>query len=133
MAKSGILRFNTEKISIGFQDKERAIIRQQIEFAENTCMSFLQHHMSEGIDKYRLWFVNEKIYDEIIKWISFNHITTNETYIEIKQNIILSIIATYTQKDYFITDEFRAICNKEVNRIIHKLVDIRQYYMKNGA
>lgn len=131
MAKFGLFRFNSDKLSIGYQDKERTIIRQQIEFAENACMSFIiQQNIPEECDKYRMWFVNEKIYDEMIKWISFNHITTDDTYIEIKQNIILGIVATYTQKDFFKSEQFKEMCNKEVSRIIHKLVDIRKYYIK---
>ncbi len=133
MAKNGIIRFNSDKLSIGYQDKERKIIRQQIEFTQNACMSFIIHqNIPDDCDKYRLFFVNEKVYDEMINWISFNHITTDDTYIEIKQNIIQSIIATYTQNEFFKTPEFKDYINKEVSRIIHKLVDIRKYYSKKG-
>ena len=131
LVRAGLVKFKSDKLSIGYQDKERTIIRQQIEFAENACMSFiLAKDIPTDCDKYRIRFVNEKLYDEMIKWISFNHITKDDTYVEIKQNIIWGLINTYTDKDFFKTEEMHEIVNAEVKRIIYKLVDIRRYYSK---
>lgn len=131
LARKGLVKFSSKNLSIGYQDKERTIIRQQIEFAENACMSFIKsQNIPEGCDKYRVRFVNEKLYDEMIKWISFNHITTDDTYVEIKQNIIWSIIQTFTEKEFFSSEELHNAVNDEVKRIIKKLVEIRKYYQK---
>lgn len=131
MAKKGLVNINSKVITLGVQEKERTIIRQQIEFAENACMSFIKNYqIPEECDKYRIRFVNEKLYDEMIKWISFNHITTDPSYIEIKQNIIWSIIQIYTEKTFFQTEELKDNVNAEVERIIRKLVEIRKYYQK---
>lgn len=96
-------------------------------------MSFItQKDIPEDVNKYRVRFVNEKIYDEIVKWISFNHITKDDVYVEVKQNIVWGLITTYTDREFFKTEELHEAVNAEVKRIIYKLVDIRKYYSKGG-
>lgn len=135
LAKCGIITFKSDKLSIGtsYMDKERTIIRQQIEFAENVCMSFIWNQnrtVDEKEDPFKIKYTNEKIFDCVVAWISFNHITTDDTYIEIKQNIIWSLITSITSDDYYKSDEFHEICDAQVSTIIKKLCDIRKYYSK---
>lgn len=132
LARFGIISFKDDKVRIGkYQDKERSIIRQQLEYADNICNGFINcHTLPESTDKYRSKYICNEVYCEMVKWISFNHITTDETYIEIKQNIIWSIITSLTANEYFQTQEMHDKVNEEIRKLIVKLVYIRTYYSK---
>lgn len=136
LAKTGLISFKSDKLSIGtsYMDKERTIIRQQIEYAENACMSFIWNQNrteDEKEDPFKIKYTNERIFDCVIAWISFNHITTDDTYVEIKQNIIWSLVTSITSDDYYKSEEFHSICDDQTKTIIKKLCDIRKYYSKN--
>ena len=70
------------------------------------------------------------MYDEILTWITYNHITTNDSYIEIKQNKLIFLITSLTVKKDYQTEEFNDIIRKETKFIISKLVQIRELYTK---
>ena len=131
LGKHGYLNIHTDKISIGASEKERFIIRQQIEYSETACMSFLQRmpkidNFNEYIGKY----IVERIYDEFVKMISFNHITDSEAYIQIKQALIWNIITTITKDPYYKSDEFKDMVFLNVKEAIEQLVKIRKHYSK---
>lgn len=132
IVKLGIFSFKDDKIRIGkYQDKERSIIRQQLEYANNICDAFTNSkNLPKDSDKYRIKYICDEIYCEIVKWISFNHITTDETYIEIKQNIVWSIITSLTEQDFYQSEEFHKSVNESIHKLITKLVYIRTYYSK---
>lgn len=129
LAKKGIVAVNSKGVTVGGQEKERTIIRQQIEFAETACVSFFDGYLPESSDEYRMRYIHEKLYDEIVKWISFNHITTDPTYVEIKQDIMWNIIQKYT-KNITIPEGLQEKVNSKVKHIITKLVEIRKYYQR---
>ena len=70
------------------------------------------------------------MYDEILTWITYNHITTNDSYVEIKQNKLIFLITSLTVKKDYQTEEFNDIIRKETKFIISKLVQIRELYTK---
>ena len=89
-------------IKLGQSELERTIIRQQSEWAKLYCDSMeprLPH--PEGYDIWKSKYILECVYDEILTWITYNHITTNDSYIEIKQNKLIFLITSLTvKKDY---------------------------------
>lgn len=84
----------------------------------------------EGYNKYRGLYVLERLYDEIITWITFNHITTNDSYIEIKQNKVINLVNALTEKPEFQSEEFRNMIKDEMKFVIYKLLQIRELYKK---
>jgi hypothetical protein len=84
----------------------------------------------EGYDIWKSKYILECVYDEILTWITYNHITTNDSYIEIKQNKLIFLITSLTVKKDFQTEEFNDIIRKETKFIISKLVQIRELYTK---
>lgn len=131
LAKKGLLAFNIKGIKLGQSELERTIIRQQSEWAKLYCDSMeprLPH--PEGYDIWKSKYILECVYDEILTWITYNHITTNDSYIEIKQNKLIFLITSLTVKKDYQTEEFNDIIRKETKFIISKLVQIRELYTK---
>lgn len=131
LGKKGILMFDIKGIKLGYSEQERTIIRQQSEWAKLYCDSMeprLPH--PEGYDVWRSRYILECVYDEIMTWITYNHITMNESYIEIKQNKLVFLVNSLTIKDEYHTEEFNDVVRKETKFIISKLVQIRELYSK---
>lgn len=131
LGKKGILVFDIKGIKLGYSEQERTIIRQQSEWAKLYCDSMeplLPH--PEGYDIWKSRYILECVYDEILTWITYNHITTNDSYIEIKQNKLIFLITSLTVKKDFQSDEFNDFIRKETKFIIQKLVQIREVYSK---
>lgn len=131
LGKKGILSFDIKGIKLSSREIERTIIRQQSEWAKLYCDSMepkLPH--PEGYDIWKSRYILECVYDEIMTWITYNHITTNESYVEIKQNKLVFLINSLTIKEDFHSDEFNDFVKKETKFIISKLVQIRELYSK---
>lgn len=129
LIKHGFISFNFKGVKVGREDKERTIIRQQVEWVKLYCdgmESRLPH--PEGYNEWRSKYILECVFDEIITWITFNHITTNESYVEIKQNRIINLINSLTIKPEFQSKEFRDFIKDEIRFVITKLVKIREVY-----
>ena len=131
LGKKGILSFDIKGIKLSSREIERTIIRQQSEWAKLYCDSMeprLPH--PEGYDIWKSKYILECVYDEILTWITYNHITTNDSYIEIKQNKLIFLITSLTVKKDYQSEEFNDIIRKETKFIISKLVQIRELYTK---
>lgn len=129
--KHGALKIKTDKIVVGqdASDLERTIMRQQIEWTKIACYSFEQKVPKfPEYDKYRGRFIIEKVFDEIIKWIAFNHIKDNDAYIRIKQDIVWNIIQKYAKNKAIMSKSFRHAVDNNVEYVIKNLVDIREQY-----
>lgn len=127
--KGGYLHFNKAGINVGNAEKERNIIRQQIEYAHN-YLSALETELEYGkdVNKWRVKYVIERVYDEVVDWISFNHITDRGDYISIKQDKVWYLVQTLVYKPEFQSEEFRLYCNEAIEHIILHLIKIRTLY-----
>ena len=129
LVKKGLISVNTKAIKVGTSESERAIIRQQIEWVHLHCDSLeksLPH--PQNYDIWRGKYILERMYDEIVDWITFNHICTSEGYISIKQERIWATIQSLVRKNEFSTPEFKEFIYKDTEYIIRRLVHIRQVY-----
>lgn len=133
MAKNGFFRIRIKGLKIGSEELERKIIRQQADWVKlylDGMETRLPH--PEGYDTWRSKYILERIYDEILTWITYNHISTDEIYIGIKQNRVINLVNSLTIKEEYQTDEFRKIIKNEMAFVITKLVEIRKLYSKEG-
>ena len=133
MAKNGFFRILIKGLKIGSEELERKIIRQQSDWVKlylDGMEARLPH--PEGYDTWRSKYILERIYDEILTWITYNHISTDEIYIGIKQNRVINLVNSLTIKKEYQTDEFRKIIKDEMAFVITKLVEIRKLYSKEG-
>lgn len=129
LIKKGLISVNTKTVKVGTSESERAIIRQQIEWVHLHCDSLeksLPH--PQNYDIWRGKYILERMYDEIVDWITFNHICTSEGYISIKQERIWATIQSLVRKNEFSTPEFKEFIYNDTEYIIRRLVHIRQVY-----
>lgn len=133
LAKADILKVRTKVVKIGGSDEtERAIIRQQFEWATiyvrglyGKCMSMYPH-----LDKEICQLVLERILVEIVSWITFNHITRSEMYVFVKTTRIQSIVFSMEVNDSIKSEEFQKKMAEWTKETINNLVNIREYYSK---
>lgn len=129
LSKTGLLNIHTSIITLGAADREREIIRQQVEWVRHHWEGFeATMPKPEGYDSWRGRFVAERVYDEFVDWITFNHISTSDTYVEVKQDKIISIVRQYTHMEEFHSKKFEDAIKKEVKACIERLVQIRELY-----
>lgn len=129
LAKSGLISVHTGAVKVGNDETERNIIRQQVEWTHIHLLgaeNVLPH--PEGYNVWKSRYILERIYDEVVDWITFNHLTTSSTYIEIKQDKIVSLVHSLVDKNDFKSEDFVAWMRKEIEDIIIKLVQIRELY-----
>lgn len=129
LSKSGVLKINTNNFQLGGSDIERNIIRQQLDY----CLLHLQGLEAnlpkpDGYNEYLGQLIVEKIYDELVNWVTFNHINKSEAYISLKQERIINILRQYTVKDEFRSEEFENMVRTEIKKIIEDLIKIREVY-----
>lgn len=129
LIKKGLISVNTKAVRVGTSESERAIIRQQIEWVHLHCDSLeksLPH--PQNYDIWRGKYILERMYDEIVDWITFNHICTSEGYISIKQERIWATIQSLVRKEEFSSPEFKEFIYNDTEYVIRRLVHIRQVY-----
>lgn len=134
LAKKGYIRLNTSKFALGDDYRERAIIQQQTEWAHIYCVG-LRHPIDEmcrnvdGYDPYITMYILERMYSEVVEWITYNHINIESDYISIKQDKVKALLATMTvMPDVFTSKRFYSKVDEWTAEIIHKLVKIREVY-----
>lgn len=131
LVKKGYVSLDLKGVKVGIADTERKIMRYQMDYCSLICTTFIdQQKLPEGCDPYRIKWVNELLFDEMVKWISYNHISTDKFYVETKQEQIWAIIVASTDKDFFHSPDLKKAVTDEVARIIERLVEIREFYSK---
>ena len=127
-SNKGVFKWHTEKLTIGASENERAIIRQQVEWTELEIESLATAEIFSHVDEWRTKYILEKLFDEILQWIIFNHIKDSPEYISIKQEKIWNMTQTLVVREEFRSDEFKDFIYKEVDKIIKRLIFLRRQY-----
>lgn len=130
LAKVGIFQFKGKGVTIGGDEDERAIIRQQTEWTQLFIQSMQQLPIFEDSDTYHTLYILEKVFDEVLNWIVFNHISDSENYISIKQEKIWNLIQTLVTDKKFTSTEFKQVIYDNTEVLIKRLVYIRKNYRK---
>ena len=134
MIKTGMIRIKTANVHVGLSDtaRERTIIREQCDWVRSYLYGLEGRIASEGIylifDGYMLKYAIEKMYAEIVKWITFNNIEYSERYIKVKQDKLLNVVHSIAKQDYFFEDKFIEDMRKCTQEIIKQLIEIRKLY-----
>ena len=129
LVKSGVLKISTSAVQLGSGDLERNIIRQQLDYV-SLHLKGLEAKLDkpEGYNEYLGKLIIEKVFDEYVNWITFNHINKSPAYVEIKQERVVSLIRQYTIKDEFRSEEFEELIRKDTKEVIEALIRIREVY-----
>jgi hypothetical protein len=130
LGKSGLLKINTKYVTLGNKVSDRELIRRQIEKAHEFVMSIEGKIVSSesNYDEYFVKYILERIYDKVIEWITFNHITVNQLYIQDKQDTILNLIYALPIHDEFKTPEFKNRVENWVKELVEQLVNVKTLY-----
>lgn len=129
LVKSGAIRISTPNMSINTGDVERNIIRQQLDYV-SLHLNGLEAKLDkpEDYNEYLGKLIIEKVFDEYVNWITFNHINKSPAYVEIKQERVVSLIRQYTVKEEFRSEEFEDLIRKDTKEVIEALIRIREVY-----
>ena len=130
LSHKGLISINTGKFRMGSESRERDIIRQQIEWV-HIYLKGIEGQIEVDTTKYNGYFTKyiiEMVFDEILNWITFNHINLESEYISIKQDKIRSLVLSMDVRPQYKTDEFMRQIDEWVDIIIRKLVTIRKVY-----
>lgn len=135
LVKKGLLSFKGHGLSVGHTNEEElAIVRTQIQWCEADCNNMLReltNNLPEGTDmnEYKAKYTVEKVLDELIKIVIFNHITLEPTYIKLKQDLIWAVVSSINPEPLWNSLEETVKARVEV--AIRTLYETRQYYSKD--
>ena len=131
LAKKGIVSFKGKGLTVGNNETERTIIRNQIMFVNTEISDFYSKiPFFDGRDEWRLKFIMEKCLDVFVDAISLNHITLEPMYIELKCRAVWDEVLQNSDNPNILSDDFKKTIYDETKKIIEKLIDIREYYNK---
>lgn len=129
LTKSGFLSVHTDNVSLGAANKEREIIRQQVEWVRLHFEAMeAQLNKDEDYDSWRGRYVAERLFDEYVNWITFNHLNMSSAYVEIKQDKVVNLVRSLTIKDEYHSEEFEQMLRDDTKNSIEKLIQIRNVY-----
>ena len=130
LTRTGLVEIKTANFRMGADAKERDIIRQQVEWAHTFLMG-LPVQIEADNSKYGGYFTKyilESVYDEVVNWITFNHINIESDYIGIKQAKIKNLVWSLDVEPQYRTKDFETKIDRWTDDLIHKLVKIREVY-----
>lgn len=131
LAKKGIISFKGKGLTIGNNEAERTIIRNQIMFVNTEISDFYSKiPFFDGRDEWRLKFIMEKCLDVFVDAISLNHITLEPMYVELKCRAVWDEVLQNSDNPNILSDDFKKTIYDETKKIIEKLISIREYYNK---
>ena len=131
LVKKGIISFKGKGLTVGNNETERTIIRNQIMFVNTEISDFYSKiPFFDGRDEWRLKFIMEKCLDVFVDAISLNHITLEPMYIELKCRAVWDEVLQNADNPTILSDDFKKTIYDETKKIIEKLISIREYYNK---
>ena len=125
----GWFKYKGKGLTIGEDETERRIIRQQMEYLHTKCDSLVAY-LPDDLDPYRVKYVIARFEDFYQQIIIYNHIKTDSEYIRLKQEMALALVLKRTENEYFRSEEFKKWFNDLNEEIIKRLVYIRETYKK---
>lgn len=129
LIKGNYFQVHTQALSVGYQDKERNIIRQQM----NHVWLHLQDleanlPKDEDYNEHLGQEIILKMYKVYTDWISFNHISRSKSYITIKQKELIAVVNALTVNEKYKTDEFKEWLGEDIKATIYALIEIRETF-----
>ena len=134
LVKKGLISFKGHGLNVGTTNEEElSIVRTQIQWCEADCNNMLRElikKLPEGtsMNEYKAKYTIEKVLDELVKIIIFNHITLEPTYIKLKQDLIWSVVSNINPEPEW--NQLEDIVKERVEVAIRTLYETRQYYNK---
>ena len=132
LVKKGIISINRGGVRIGTDERELTIVRNQSQWAYLYIMSIKGKVLPDNPTDVQLLLAEnilEKVYDNVVNWITYNHINSANTYIEIKQSEIKCLVYSQDKlEEEYKTQEFATRMEEWVKELILNLIQIRKEY-----
>lgn len=133
LVRCGFLSIHTHGVHIGAGAREREIIRQQAAWVHGYIKGLEVDILkmckdNPEYDPYRTKYVLEVMYDDVVEWITYNHITTDPDYVAIKQDGIKAHLKCLDINPDFLTPKFFGRVDGWVVEVIEHLVKIKDVY-----
>ena len=133
LVKKGLISFKGHGLKVGLSNEdELAIVRTQIQWCEADCESMLRevtNRFSETeMNEYKARYTIERVLDELIKIVIFNHICLEPQYVKLKQDLVWSVVSSINPEP--IWNNLEPIVKERVEVAIRTLYEIRMYYSK---
>lgn len=127
---TGRFKYKGHGLNIGGADDERTILRRQTNYIDHEMDAIASTMLKEhpDFDRWRTKYIVEKVYDEYIRAIHWNHISNSTSYVDDIYGTLLAIVQKRSEKDYFWTDEFKSFLKEHTTKVVAKLVNIRKEY-----
>lgn len=136
LASRRIFSIQTKLFQLGksTEDLERFIISKQLEYGHQACTSMYTKilRMGDDLNTWHIRCVLEYCYDEIVNWISFNHLTLDEDYVDSKASSLRALVRSNVERDVFFTDEFNQVVDSFTKEVLTELIRIRRTIKKGG-
>lgn len=129
LSKSGMLNIHTSSFSLGAVTREREIIMRQIETAHTYIIEAMDMLEVDGND-YHIKYIFERIYDKVVEWVLFNHISTNQIYLDSKSMAVYNLIVSLNPPKSFDMIDAKKKIPEWVKSLIQQLMQIREYYSR---
>ena len=127
LVKKGIFSFRGKGLTVGISNEEElSIVRKQIEFCSADANNMLRDIMKivpENTDIYKAKYTIERVFDELVKIVALNNITTDSTYIMLKQEVIWSIVSNINPEPTW--NNLESMVKERVANAIKTLYEIR--------
>lgn len=133
LVKKRLISFKGKGLKVGVSNEEElAIVRTQIQWCESDCEAMLReisNRFSETeMNEYKARYTVEKVLDELVKIVIFNHICLEPQYVKLKQDLIWSVVSSINPEPVW--DNIESIIKERVEVAIRTLYEIRMYYSK---
>lgn len=130
LIKKGVLHIQTKHVKIGQeQEKERDVIRRQTTFIHSQidAVAAIINKLHPEFDDYRTMYICKCAEIELIRRIHYNHIKDSDGY---KDDVFVALLALVQKKadaDWFYSKDFEGFLKEFVDKIVKKLVEIRNF------
>lgn len=134
LAKKGFFSYRGKNLTVGSNEKELNIVRNQIQWSHLFIMSLKLDIIKlddDELKNIRCDNILEKVFDKVVEWITLNHINPQESYSMIKKSEIRALINSLASDEYYRSDEFLQRVDKWVDVVITHLLKIRKEYSSN--
>lgn len=133
LVKKGLISFKGKGLKVGVSNEEElAVVRTQIQWCEADCEAMLRdisNTFSETeMDEYKAKYTVERVLDELVKIVIFNHICLEPQYVKLKQDLVWSVVSSINPEP--IWNNLEPIVKERVGAAIRTLYEIRMYYSK---
>ncbi|MBQ6782294.1 MAG: hypothetical protein IJP62_13875 [Treponema sp.] len=132
MVSAGFLNLNFSFLKIGRmgKNKDADVKWRQVKVAHE-FISSLEGKINVETMEYNGYFTKyilERVYDKVLEWIIFNHISTSTEYVQDKQESICNLVYLFNVDKDFRTPEFKKRMCNWTEELIERLVKTREVY-----